>query len=77
MPTIAVELAKGGDVSSITIEGSVMFDGGPKTQVPMNSIFLTPVPITKDNLNVVIDAGWITKDEVCAGVKAGTVAVCG
>ena len=43
----------------------------------MNSLFLTPVPITKDNLNVVIDAGWITKDEVCQGVPAGTVAACG
>ena len=27
----------------------------------MKSIFLTPVPITKDNLNVVIDAGWINE----------------
>jgi len=44
----------------------------------MNSVFLTPVPITVDNLNVVIDAGWITKDEVCKGVKAGSAAkVCG
>jgi D-xylose transport system substrate-binding protein len=36
-----------------------------------------PMPITKDNLDVVIDAGWIKKDEVCQGVKAGTVKVCG
>ena len=34
----------------------------------MNAILLTPIPITKDNLDVVIDAGWITKDELCAGV---------
>ena len=33
-----------------------------------------PNPITKDNLNDVIDAGWITKEEVCAGVAAGSVA---
>ena len=33
-----------------------------------SSILLTPQPITKDNLNVVIDAGWITKDNVCKGV---------
>jgi D-xylose transport system substrate-binding protein len=59
------------------IEGSVVFSGGPK-KVPMHSVFLTPVPITVDNLNVVIDAGWITKDEVCKGVKAGGPAkVCG
>ena len=42
----------------------------------LNSTFLKPVPITKDNLNVVIDAGWISKDEVCQGVAAGKVAVC-
>ena len=29
-----------------------------------------PVPITKENLKTVIDAKWITKDELCAGVDA-------
>jgi D-xylose transport system substrate-binding protein len=43
----------------------------------MNSLFLAPVPISADNLNLVIDAGWITKDEVCKGVPAGKVKVCG
>jgi D-xylose transport system substrate-binding protein len=42
----------------------------------MNSILLTPVPITRDNLDVVVDAGWITKDALCAGVPAGGVAAC-
>ncbi len=42
----------------------------------MTAIFLKPVPITKDNLNVVIDAGWVTKDVVCQGVKAGSVKAC-
>lgn len=71
---VAVELAKGTKIDAI--QGSTVFDGGPK-KVPMHSLFLTPVAITKDNLNVVIDAGWITKDEVCQGVKAGSVPVCG
>jgi D-xylose transport system substrate-binding protein len=57
------------------IPGVVKFSGGPR-HVVMNSLFLAPVPITKDNLNVVIDAGWIKKDEVCQGVKPGTVKVC-
>ncbi len=70
---IASMLADGKKMSEIP--GVVKFDGGPK-HVEMNSIFLKPVPITKDNLNVVIDAGWITKAEVCQGVKAGTVSVC-
>jgi D-xylose transport system substrate-binding protein len=33
--------------------------------------FLTPIPITKDNLDVVVDAGWISKDELCQGVTNG------
>jgi D-xylose transport system substrate-binding protein len=51
------------------------FSGGAKG-VEVNAILLAPNPITKDNLNDVIDAGWITKEEACAGVKAGTVAAC-
>ena len=43
----------------------------------MTSILLTPQPITKDNLQVVLDAGWITKDILCKGVPAGTVTACG
>jgi D-xylose transport system substrate-binding protein len=42
----------------------------------MNTTFLKPVAITKDNLDAVITAGWITKDEVCQGVPAGKVAAC-
>jgi len=37
----------------------------------LESIFLAPVPITKDNLSVVVDAGWITKEELCQGVENG------
>ena len=28
-------------------------------------------------LGIVVDAGWIKKDELCRGVKPGTVKVCG
>jgi D-xylose transport system substrate-binding protein len=51
------------------------FTGGAKG-VKVNGILLTPLAVTKDNLNVIVDKGWITKDEVCAGVKAGSVALC-
>ncbi len=71
---VALQLASGTMMDKV--EGSMMFSGGPKG-VNMNSMFLKPIPITKDNLNLVIDAGWITKDEVCKGVPAGSVAVCG
>jgi D-xylose transport system substrate-binding protein len=33
--------------------------------------------VTKDTLGEVIDAGWITKNKACAGVKKGSVAACG
>ncbi len=71
---VAVELAKGTAMSDV--KGVVQFSGGPKG-VTMNSLFLAPVPITKDNLNVVIDAGWVSKETVCQGVKAGSAPVCG
>ena len=70
---IAVELAKGTAMGDV--DGAVTFDGGPKG-VPMTSVFLEPLPISRDNLDVVIDAGWVTKDVVCQGVAAGAVAVC-
>lgn len=57
------------------LPGTVTFTDGP-THKPMTSILLAPHPITKDNLNEVIDAGWVTKDQVCAGVAAGSVPAC-
>ncbi|MCO5730503.1 D-xylose ABC transporter substrate-binding protein [Rhizobium sp. SSA_523] len=70
---IAVALADGKTMDEI--KGVQTFDGGPQ-KVPMKSVFLTPMAITKDNLNVVIDAGWITKAAACQGVKAGTLKAC-
>ena len=51
------------------------FTGGAKG-VKVNGILLTPLPVTKDNLNVIVDKGWITKAEVCAGVKPEMTPVC-
>ena len=42
----------------------------------INSILLTPQAITKDNLQVVLDAKWITKDTLCKDVTAGSVKGC-
>ena len=71
-----VALLLAGGTKMGEVPGVVKFSGGPK-KVEMNSLFLAPVPITKDNLGIVIDAGWIKKDEICQGVKPGTVKVCG
>jgi D-xylose transport system substrate-binding protein len=70
---IANELAAGKSMDEI--EGTVKFSGGPKG-TEMNSYFIAPLPITKENLATVIDAGWISKEEACQGVAAGSVAAC-
>jgi D-xylose transport system substrate-binding protein len=70
----AVMLADGKKVSQLP--GVSKFNKGKKG-VEMNSILLAPTPITKNTLNLVIDAGWITKDKACAGVKKGAVKACG
>ncbi len=69
----AVALAGGKKMADIA--NVKPFSGGAK-HVTVNGILLTPLAVTKDNLDVIISKGWITKDEVCAGVKAGAVAVC-
>ena len=43
-----------------TPEGLVEFSDGPKG-IPMQSILLVPTPILQDNLQVVVDAGWIDR----------------
>jgi len=57
----AVALAAGKKV-----DGAVTWADGEK-KVALQSKFLKPVSITKDNLDVVIKAGWISKDEACKG----------
>jgi D-xylose transport system substrate-binding protein len=84
---IAVQLAGGTALEDVALTGDFGDSApaaGPAATVfttpggnDMNSIILTPLPITQDNLNVPIDAGWITVEEVCQGVTAGTVDVCG
>ena len=52
------------------------FSGGSK-KITMQSMLLTPTPVTAANLGLVIDAKWATKEQVCAGVdKAKAPAAC-
>ena len=62
----AVQLCGGTTVDKVA--GTAPFTTPGKNNV--SSIIIAPHPITKDNLNVVLDAGWITKDKLCAGVDA-------
>lgn len=57
------------------LPGVIKFSGGHKG-VEVNAILIPPNPITKANLNDVIDSGWVSKEKVCAGVAAGSVAAC-
>jgi D-xylose transport system substrate-binding protein len=68
----AIQLAQGAAIEDVA--GVVQFDspGGNS----MTSILLEPIAITQDNLDVVVDAEWITVDQLCQGVAAGAVAVC-
>jgi len=68
----ALELCKNPDISKVTGAVKTKTTGG----LDAYSFLLNPVPITKDNLQVVLDAKWITKDELCKDVKAGSVKGC-
>ena len=69
----AIQLCKNTDPSKVSGTASFKTPGGNS----LSSILLTPNPITKDNLNDVLSAGWITKADLCQGVAAGKVSVCG
>lgn len=69
---IAAALAAG--TAPADIEGAVAWSGGANG-VEMSAIFLAPTPISAENLDVVIDAGHITKEKVCEGAM-DSVAAC-
>lgn len=69
---IAVQLAKGSKMTEVT--GSQSWTSPKGTS--MTSLFLKPVAVTRDNLNVVIDAGWAAKGVICKGVTTGKVSAC-
>ncbi|HEY7590881.1 MAG TPA: substrate-binding domain-containing protein [Candidatus Limnocylindrales bacterium] len=68
----AAQLCSNKDIKAVSGVGQFKSPGGND----MTSILLTPQAITKDNLNVVLDAGWIDKAKLCQNVAAGSVAAC-
>ena len=60
----AVDLASGKPVA-----GTTKWTGG-EHKVTLDSKFLKPVAITSANLDAVVKAGWISKDNLCRGVDA-------
>jgi D-xylose transport system substrate-binding protein len=65
---IAVLLARGTAPERIPGAQKFRVPGDPRNTV-VNAVLLRPVPITKENLNVVLEAGWITKEALCQGVS--------
>jgi len=65
---IAAELANA-DGEKVAIEGGVEWTSPAGTE--LNALFLAPIPVTADNLSVVVDAGWITQEALCQGVTDG------
>ena len=69
----ATQLCGNSDVSKV--KNTAIFKTPGNNSV--SSILLTPNPITQANLKEVLDAGWITKADLCQGVAAGKVSACG
>jgi D-xylose transport system substrate-binding protein len=84
--SVAIQLCAGTAGTAVKAPSGLPTSAAPSTldAVPfttpggntVNSITLNPTPITKDNLSEVVDAGWVTQAEVCAGVTAGSVTPC-
>ena len=70
---VAVALAQG--TSGDDVPGRVRFDRGPQG-ITLNAILLEPIAITRDNLDVVIGAGWVDAATVCRGVEDDPPPVC-
>ena len=68
----AVALCENPDLAAVPDTEEFESPGGNT----LTSILLEPIPITQDNLDVVLDADWITEEELCQGVESGTVEVC-
>ncbi|MCB1399408.1 MAG: D-xylose ABC transporter substrate-binding protein [Rhodobacteraceae bacterium] len=64
---IAVALAGGTEMTAV--DGAMEWTSPAGTT--MTAKFLAPMPVTKDNLGAVVDAGWITKEALCQGVSGG------
>jgi len=60
----AVALCKNPDISKLSGTTKLSVPGGSQ----VTSILLTPQAITKENLDLVIDSGWLKKADVCASI---------
>lgn len=83
---VAIQLCNGTKGDAVTVPDGLSAAAKPtesksvKFTTPkgnsVDSITLNPTPVTKANVSEPVDAGWVTKADVCAGVPAGSVAPC-
>jgi D-xylose transport system substrate-binding protein len=70
-----VAIALAGGATGAEIDGATRYRGGPHGMA-VNAILLRPIAITRDNLRLVIDAGWVSRATVCRGVGENPPAAC-
>ena len=64
-----IALAMAGGAEMTAVEGSEAWTSPAGTA--LTALFLDPIPVTQENLNVVVEAGWISQEELCQGVTGG------
>jgi len=64
----AVQLCRDRDMAKVRGTARFATPGGNQ----LTSILLTSQPITKDNLSVILDTGWLKKDDICLDVDPAT-----
>ena len=68
----ALQLCQDPDITKVTGAVATKTVGG----LASTSVLLAPVGITKDNLQVILDAKWLTQAELCKDVPTGSVTGC-
>lgn len=69
---LALALCANPDPSAVAGAAPFTTPGGSD----VSTVFVEPIPITRDNLDLVVEAGWISQEELCGGVAAGSVPAC-
>jgi D-xylose transport system substrate-binding protein len=68
----AVEIIQGAKIDAVTGVKAAKTESGASQP----SIILDPVAITRDNLDLVVKSGWISKDVLCNGVTKNPPKAC-
>ena len=70
---VATQLASGKKPDQVS--NAIVWDKGPK-KAKQNAVVLAPVTVTKDNLDVVVKAGWATTAQICQRAANPPPAAC-